>query len=450
MKLQIELWAEKIKPFGEEAEHLFKESVLCYKVGAYTSAFLMSYLAFRTTVRYRILKCTYRPAKYTNDQMWNFNISTPLKSDDSWEEALDKILEASADNIKAIIYFENRDKALNELKYWRGIRNDCAHARKATISSSTVESFWNYLIDNMAKFYVLGGREYLVEKMIDNYNYHKIDEEGSGERALLIHDLKIVYDEPAEFFDEFFTKLGQNDIKYLRNMHNNIDFWKDFIDTEYEEIQVGIVKELMKVDETFYAFYSEFPKILELAMNIDPRFTRDVLSEWLAVFDPYFTRCSNQIFWNILCTALERNKESINIMNVTRKIELELIEEITLNERQIMLLNECDFFNQSVLSSGSYFFVVDYDSILRNRGRKELVVLQWFNYVRWDITLLEKLDSALNALNQRIQKLSGKHYGTMELDRRSYYKKIIETNKDKILENPEQLDSLEHIKQVIQ
>lgn len=130
MKLQVELWAEKVKPFGEEAEYLFKESVLCYKVGAYTSAFLMSYLAFRTAVRHRILKCTYRPSKYNNEQMWNFNICDPLKTDDSWEDALDKILEANHENIKAIIYFENREKALTDLKYWRNIRNACAHAKK--------------------------------------------------------------------------------------------------------------------------------------------------------------------------------------------------------------------------------------------------------------------------------------------------------------------------------
>lgn len=445
MKLSVELWVDKVKPFGDESEHLFEESVICYKNGAYTSAFLMSYLAFRTAVRYRILKCTYRPTKYTKEEIWTNNISEPLKNDDSWEDALDKILEATAENIKAIIYYENRDKATNELKYWRNVRNACAHAKKATIDSSTVESFWNYLRDNMGKFYVLGGKEYLVEKLLDNYKYRKIDVSISQEKELLIHDVKVVYSDPSEFFQEFFVKLGGT-----VNVHdNNIDFWNDLINSSYEEIQVGIVKELMKDDFMFYSFYSHFPKILKLAIAIDARFTWDVLSKWLAETVTWAIT-SNQIFWNMLCTALANNKDSIDIQKVVKRLDLELIDGITLNEAQLALLHNCNFFNQVVLTSGKYIFDVDYNSILDNNGRKEREVLQWFDYVTWDKPFLTKMDYTLRDIKQQIQKMSGKHYGGMEIKRKNHYEAIIKANSKKLLTIPEEIiGSFEHIKEIL-
>ncbi|MEK5358048.1 hypothetical protein [Paenibacillus sp. FSL L8-0709] len=452
MKLQVELWAEKVKPFGEEAEYLFKESVLCYKVGAYTSAFLMSYLAFRTAVRHRILKCTYRPSKYNNEQMWNFNICDPLKTDDSWEDALDKILEANHENIKAIIYFENREKALTDLKYWRNIRNACAHAKKATIDSSTVESFWNYLRDNMGKFYVLGGKEYLVEKMVDYYKYHKVDAQIYGERNLLIHDIKVVYADPSEFFQTFFIKLLEEaDRSYIRLDANNMDFWKDFIDTDYEEIQNGIVKELMTSEVNFNSFYSKFPKILELAMSINSRFSRDILSDWLKDVVTWAIE-SNQGFWNMICSALERNKDSLNIEDITRKIDLELIEGVSFSNGQLLVLDNCMFFNKSILTSGKYFFEMDYTSILQNSGRRENEVLPWFKYVQWDIQLLSKLNTAMYELKQLIQRQEGKPYGQKERHRKTLFEEIIQNNKEKIIEQllPEQLESFEHIKEVLE
>lgn len=452
MKLQVELWAEKVKPFGEESENLFKESVLCYKVGAYTSAFLMSYLAFRTAIRHRILKCTYRPTNYTSEEMWNSNISSHLKYDDSWEDALDKIIEASQDNIKAIIYFENRDKALNELKYWRNVRNACAHAKKATIDSSTVESFWNYLRDNMGKFYVLGGKEYLVEKMVDYYKYHKVDAQISGEKDLLIHDIKAVYADPSEFFQQFFTKLLQERSNSIIIVDDkNLDFWKDFIDTDYEGIQIGIVKQLMEEEYRFNSFYSKFPKILEIAMSIDSRFTWNVLSEWLAKTATWVSE-SNQDFWNMICSALERNKDSIDVDKITKKIDLEFILGVTFSDGQIAVLKDCGFFNKSILTSGKYFFKVDYDSIIHYNGRQELEVVPWFNYVKWDMDLLGKMNAAFNEIKQQIKKQQGKHYGSMEIQRRNLFEKIIQTNREKILAQipTENLELLDHINEVLQ
>ncbi|MBZ0314691.1 hypothetical protein AB2T96_19690 [Clostridium butyricum] len=59
MNLKIEEWA--YKNLTDSANELMKESILCYKLGAYRSAYLMSYLAFKQTIRERIMNAPSYP-----------------------------------------------------------------------------------------------------------------------------------------------------------------------------------------------------------------------------------------------------------------------------------------------------------------------------------------------------------------------------------------------------
>lgn len=72
MKLQIETWSKENLPSNAGA--LMEEAVICYKVGAYHAAYILSYLAFKTTIRERILKAS-RPdgisEKCWDDQIIN-------------------------------------------------------------------------------------------------------------------------------------------------------------------------------------------------------------------------------------------------------------------------------------------------------------------------------------------------------------------------------------------
>jgi hypothetical protein len=285
--------------------------------------------------------------------------------------------------------------------------------------------------------------------MIDNYKYRKVDVSISKEKELLIHDIKVVYSDASDFFEEFFTKLAQETKSAIYLDDNNLDFWRDFIDTDYDEVQTGIIKKLMKDDFAFYSFYSKFPRILEMAISIDNRFTWDVLSDWLANAASWVLD-SNQIFWDILCSVLERNKDSLDIQKITKRVDLEVINGISLTDQQIALLQECGFFNLCVLSSGRYIFDVDYDSILSNNGHRELAVLPWFNHVQWDKTLMEKLNRAMYELDTNIRKMSGKHYGSMERSRRNHFETIINSNKEMILKSSESLEAFENIKSALE
>ena len=162
MKLLIEDWSQR--NLTENAVDLMEEAVMCYKIGAYRSAYLMSYLAFKTTIRERVLNAP-KPDGI-DDSCWRNQILVPLDNDNKWEEALNNIVIAAKDEGKgvgAVFKYTNYERIRNRYEFWKNVRNSCAHAKDEHITSSTVEQFWNYMQDDLSEFYVLGGKQYLLD-----------------------------------------------------------------------------------------------------------------------------------------------------------------------------------------------------------------------------------------------------------------------------------------------
>ena len=91
MKLDIEKWMEEAMPLSETGDILFKESVICYKNSAYRSAYLMSYLAFMTTIKDRILKYEKCPNN-VNVKYWEM-VLRDLNDEQKWEETVLNLLQ---------------------------------------------------------------------------------------------------------------------------------------------------------------------------------------------------------------------------------------------------------------------------------------------------------------------------------------------------------------------
>jgi|GEM_PF-1618864 len=437
MKLQIEKWVEEHKPFEGNATDLFHESVICYKVGAYKSAFLMSYLALKVTIRDRILNCTYRPGLYEGkDVEWQENILKPLIDDDTWEKYLNQIIEADPNPTskscnKAIIYFENREETKNEYHYWRNVRNKCAHAKKGTIDSSTVECFWSYLQDNLSMFYVLGGKEYLVERMLEYYKYRDIEENQS--KMLLISDINIVYKHDSqEFFKKFLGRANINSYRLINN--HNMGFWRDFIESQYEGIQEGFVRVMMSNPNYFIDCYGYFPQILNLAVSLERRFIKDSLSKWMS---GHFgrTESRNKVFWDLLFILLKNFSSEIDI-NQILKIGLGVLNNVDIDDEKLEVLNKHRIFNGFILHSGSYFFDADLEGILITNESKEREIIPWFEYAEWDRKLLISLEWTFSKLNGNIKLLRNAGHSTRVYDRRKeIYCGIIEKYKDRMDSN---------------
>lgn len=219
MRLLIEDWSQK--NLTEYAVDLMEEAVMCYKVGAYRSAYLMSYLAFKTTIRERVLNAS-KPDGI-EDRCWKDQILAPLDNDNKWEETLNNIVFATKDEGKgvgAVFKYTNPERIKNRYEYWKNIRNSCAHAKDEHITSSTVEHFWNYMQDDLPVFYVLGGKQYLLDKLCRDYKYFQTV--GKEELKKTLKDISIVYKRDiAECFSFFCDKISM----CLQLNDRNIEFW---------------------------------------------------------------------------------------------------------------------------------------------------------------------------------------------------------------------------------
>ena len=82
MKIQFEEWVNE-NSIPEEAKNLFYESVSCYRIGAYRSAFIMSYIGLQNILKQRILDAKIRPSGI-NEGNWN-SICSRLRDEDTWD-----------------------------------------------------------------------------------------------------------------------------------------------------------------------------------------------------------------------------------------------------------------------------------------------------------------------------------------------------------------------------
>lgn len=170
MVFSIEKWAES--NLSENGVALLNESIKCYKVGAYRSSFIMSYLAFKVTIKDRIINAS-KPDNIT-EICWNNEVISKLKQDSQWEEKVNCLIDQSVKNgsgLKGVFCFSNDETVKHRYAYWKSIRNSCAHARNEHITAATVEQFWNYMVDDSPEYYVLGGKAFLSKQITEIFKY---------------------------------------------------------------------------------------------------------------------------------------------------------------------------------------------------------------------------------------------------------------------------------------
>lgn len=438
MKLRIEQWVENTNPFNELGEELFEEAVKNYKFASYKSSFIMSYLAFKVTIRDRILDCPYGEQVTKNAQFWEKAILEPLKNDDSWEKHLNSIVEASCTVITnrkpiGILNFENGDSIKTEYNYWKNKRNVCAHAKSEIIDNATVESFWNYLMDNLSRFYVMGGEEYLVEELFDIYKYYEYLGNSESERInKALYDISVVFNgNIKEYFCKFFKKAQS---KYKIINKKNKEFWEFIIYSENENIREGIIEYILEDKYIFFAFYSYFPQLLEYAVSNDKKFVIDKLSLWLESCPEVLPTGSENIFWDLLIEALDKFGEQVNLDKIINKETIDLIPILT-KEHDIELLNEYDIFKKYILEVSRWFFQTDSSSQYNNFIRYNnnfTNIERCFSFLRWDKQCLEELNSAMESL-EKSTKLRENHGSLCNAyDYNNCYKKIVIKNEHNI------------------
>ena len=395
MKIEIENWAEKnLTPNGIE---FMAEAVVCYKVGAYRAAFLLSYLAFKITIRDRVLMAI-KPDTI-DDKCWEEQIINPLDDDNKWEEKLNKIVVASKQDGKgegAVFRFANYERIKNRYEYWKNIRNSCAHAKDERITSCTVEQFWNYMQDDIPKFYVLGGKIYLLDRLCYLYKYFITV--GEDELKHILKDIALVYKRNTiQCFEKFYEK----DKMCLRLNKNNIGFWMTIIDIDNEIIRESLVDFLYQHIDSFIEWYENFPKIFVLMVSRHKEFIQESLTPYLE--KEYYMK--EDTFWKLLVEVLHIDANLVDLDRITKNYNrFRMIEKIALDEAGFAVLHENKVFKKFLLNAGEEYFLNDANShwnyYAYNSDMSDNLPEQCFKYVEWDIDIVEKINSAYGELEE--------------------------------------------------
>lgn len=428
MKLLIEDWSQK--NLTENAMDLMEEAVMCYKVGAYRSAYLMSYLAFKTMIRERVLNAP-KP-DCINEQCWDEQILRPLGNDNKWEEKLNEIVFAATENgqgERGVFRFTNYERIKNRYIYWKDIRNSCAHAKDEHITSSTVEQFWNYMQDDLSEFYVLGGEAYLLDKLCYDYKY--FNTVGKEELEKTLQEISYVYKKDIQrCFGQFYEK--NRDCIMLSIKHT--EFWKVIVSICNENILDGFLDFLYVHKEMFLLWYKAFPQLYFLMINRH----KEIIQEYLAPQLEGEDYIDSNTFWHLFVEILKVDVKLINIDQVTSDYKkLKMIAQIDLQKEEMEILHQQKVFQKFLFNAGSAFFAntsdahyqyySDYLSIKDDRDIEEC-----FKYLEWDINVIDKLNTAIEGLKESCHKRQNADKVILGNRREDAYKKIINQYKNDI------------------
>jgi len=437
MKIDIEEWSEK--NLLDNANKLMQESIICYKVGAYRSAYLMSYLAFKRTICERILNFESCPTSFSMSE-WKANIINKLKNDDSWEKFLHDIIVSNpekniSNKINKIFIYSDKARIINRYNYWKDIRNSCAHAKQEHINSSTVEQFWNYMKDDMCEFYVLGGKSYLKNELLERYHYIVSDK--NNDITYLLKDIELVYkEELSDFFTVFLEDVNNKSGLLINEI--NISFWKQIMYNKNSKIQEAFALSIEKRKSYFLEFYNNFPSILVMIWELKPRFAQEHIKN-LLLHGIARNTSYHRNFWQILITALNKFPKIIDIHAITSSYDnFKLIDKVSdIDEYNIVILKDHDIFDKFLRNSGHDLWMntsADNWTYYRdNYGEKsDCYIIECFKYIKWDLALIEKIEMNYIRLKHSINNRSNqaaKHYGSCRVET---YHSILINAKDEI------------------
>lgn len=133
----IELFANR-----PQIQEMFRESELCFKIGAYRAALLFAYSAFVRALKIKIIESG-KPAPLTNES-WAL-ICEKLESDDTMESKVHECVQRPE-------FFAISPTLRRSVSYWQDRRNACAHWKDECINLELVETFYYFILNNQYKF----------------------------------------------------------------------------------------------------------------------------------------------------------------------------------------------------------------------------------------------------------------------------------------------------------
>ena len=238
MKIAFEKWLDD-NEIPEEASALFKESILCYKISAYRSAFIMSYIAFQNILKTRMLNASSTPTGIS--ATWWANICRELGDDDKWDNAVADCVKRNTPDRVFII----NSAIVSEYEAHRVTRNKCAHGKTGRIDYYHVEVLWNFIQENFYRFVVNGGKAGLLQDIKNHYD--KTITPPGADVSYIIERVKlgILDSDLSDLIKDIFDYSEQETSLFSSVFSKNnrlIDLWDKLVNESNERIQDAIIK----------------------------------------------------------------------------------------------------------------------------------------------------------------------------------------------------------------
>lgn len=434
MQLSIEKWVNENNIFDEAAAKSFNEAVMCYKVGAYQSAFIMSYLSFKLTIKQRIINFDNNSIHSFDEGRWE-NIIDALKNEDKWEERINQEVTKKETQNNSIIKFTNRDRIILDYNYWKSIRNSCVHAKNQIIDASTVECFWNYLKDNLSNFYVLGGHDYIKNEFLNCFRNFSIGKNYEKLKKIL-NDASILYSNNMEdFFGAIEKEFKNNSINLLDDSNN--DIWNYILKHENVNIKEGCIKNFKNNMPLIVKFYCLDYNLLDNIIQIDKEAFCNNLDEFLQ----YIADLNKKYYLNfldIIYVLIVHYDTDINIDRIlkTYTYVFEQCKIIDMIER-LKGYKLCYLKGKGVLNK---ILEIVYSWIFDVNAKKQYVNFSYwsdkadevkyiFRQINFDKKILVKLEQAINKLNASGPYRTNRYSEINYRNAKSLFETIIHDNK---------------------
>lgn len=344
MKLQIENWIIENK-YSENVNILFKDSIICYKAGAYRASLLFSYLGFMTILKERIVSSN-KPNNFPQGE-WD-KIVSKLQNEDTWEVTVfdatqqqEKIDQATKARIKDPIFNVNESLRM-QIKYWKDRRNDCAHFKDNIIDTYHVESFWAFLESNLPKITIEGGVQSLLNKIKKHFN--PTFTPPNKDITPLI--LEIEHSVEISKMKEFWESILNSSWNY--NMSNNL---QKFVNRSFEigndNVNQSLIEVLKENRYLLQDFFSNYPdKIIQF--NYTPE---EIRKFWMTILPQFYNPLPvyATLLRNCLIPREEVDEANEKIINYLREYKVES------HDHQIFVANNLfDVFKVSILLSPNF------------------------------------------------------------------------------------------------
>lgn len=352
MEIHFENWI-KAQDVSEDALILFDESIMCYRVGAYRAAFIMSYLGFFKLLKDRLLMSETPELLKDDESVW-VGIIKRLKDDKKWEEAVIQSIQMKTDGDEKTepqskVFLITND-IIEEIPFWRRKRNECAHAKDTIIGHSHVEMFWLFLESNLSKFIVNGGKKALLNKIEKHFD--KTYTKPGTDLTYLIKDIPLVVKkgEIKELLEEIYNDYVQ--LNLFGRKKQELEFWQAIAYSENGHVLRAFTEFITSDKETFADFMEAFPDRLILCLKKEELirvFWRENLFKQVGNFSP--------AFWELAITlitsgVIPKDEMQQFILNLTKELKYGEYP----NEEQAKILRKHGFYKiirQTLFESGN-------------------------------------------------------------------------------------------------